>query len=34
VDRKAWKWSLTRMLYERGYGREQIINLFRFIDWG
>jgi hypothetical protein len=33
ADRKAWKWSLTRMLYERGYGREQIINLFRFIDW-
>ncbi len=27
------KWKLTRMLYERNYTREQILNLYRFIDW-
>lgn len=32
-ERKTWKLSLTRRLYERGYQRQQIIDLFRFIDW-
>ena len=27
------KWRLTRHLYERGYHREDILRLFRFIDW-
>jgi len=31
--RKRWKLYLTRRLYERGYGREDVLNLFRFIDW-
>ncbi len=31
--RQAWKFKLTRGLYERGYEREDILNLFRFIDW-
>ena len=31
--RKAWKLNLVRRLYERGYGREDVINLFGFIDW-
>lgn len=31
--RKEWKLYLTRRLYEWGYGREDVINLFRFIDW-
>ena len=31
--RYAWKWKLTRMLYERDFTREQILNLYRFIDW-
>ncbi|MFQ5343168.1 MAG: cytosolic protein, partial [Anaerolineae bacterium] len=31
--RRAWKWTLTRRLYERGYEREDVVNLFRFIDW-
>lgn len=31
--RFAFKWRLTRMLYERGYKREQILSLFRYIDW-
>jgi predicted HTH domain antitoxin len=33
VVRKEWKFKLTRMLYERGYERQDILNLFRFIDW-
>ncbi len=32
-ERKAWKFSLTRRLYERGYERQDILNLYRFIDW-
>jgi len=31
--RKRWKLYLVRRLYERGYQREDVINLFRFIDW-
>jgi hypothetical protein len=32
-QRKEWKLTLTRRLYEKGFEREDIINLFRFIDW-
>lgn len=32
-DRLDWKLRLVRMLYERNYSRQQILNLFRFIDW-
>ncbi len=31
--RKYWKLYLTKRLYERGYQKEDIIKLFRFIDW-
>jgi Domain of unknown function (DUF4351) len=31
--RKAWKFRLTRGLYEKGYDRQQILDLYRFIDW-
>ena len=31
--RKRWKLYLTKQLYEKGYQREDIINLFHFIDW-
>jgi len=27
------KWQLTRSLYERGYSKQDVLNLFRFIDW-
>ncbi len=27
------KWRLTRMLYERGYKKRDIIGLYKFIDW-
>ncbi|HCF25771.1 MAG TPA: cytosolic protein [Cyanobacteria bacterium UBA11049] len=32
-SRFEWKLALTRRLYERGYEREDVINLFGFIDW-
>lgn len=32
-ERALWKWNLVRRLYEQGYKRKEIINLFRFIDW-
>lgn len=32
-ERRHWKWVLTRRLYEQGYSRYDIIQLFRFIDW-
>ena len=32
-SRKEWKFRLTRMLYEKGYERQDIIKLYRFIDW-
>ena len=33
IRRKEWKLALTRQLYEQGYDREDIINLFQFVDW-
>ena len=33
VDRFDAKWYLIRKLYDRGYSREEIIALFKFIDW-
>jgi hypothetical protein len=30
---KNWKFLLVRGLYERGYNKEQIMDLFNFIDW-
>jgi hypothetical protein len=33
VQRQALKWALTRSLYERGYRKEDILELFRLIDW-
>jgi hypothetical protein len=31
--RHFWKYYLIRHLYDRGYQRQDILNLFRFIDW-
>jgi len=31
--RLKWKLSLVKMLYDRGYQRQDIQELFRFIDW-
>jgi hypothetical protein len=32
-QRKLWKFILTRMWYEQGYERQDVLNLYRFIDW-
>ena len=32
-SRKDWKFRLTRMLYENGYERQAIVDLYRFLDW-
>ena len=32
-SRKIWKMTLLKMLYEKGYKKQDIINLFGFIDW-
>ncbi len=32
-ERLRWKLRLVRTLYERGYRRQDILELFRFIDW-
>jgi Domain of unknown function (DUF4351) len=33
IDRKAWKVRLVKRLYELGYDRSEVLNLFRFVDW-
>ena len=33
TGRLHWKLSLVQGLYERGWTREDVIKLFRFIDW-
>ncbi|MBN1486475.1 MAG: hypothetical protein JW981_02460, partial [Anaerolineae bacterium] len=33
MARKDWKFSLLRRLYEHGYRRNDVVNLFMFIDW-
>jgi hypothetical protein len=32
-QRKQAKFTLVRQLYERGYNQQQVLDLFRFIDW-
>ncbi len=32
-NRLHWKLSLVKGLYNQGYGREDVLKLFRFIDW-
>jgi hypothetical protein len=32
-NRKVWKMHLIRQLYESGYNADDVLNLFRFIDW-
>ena len=31
--RRGLKWALARRLYGRGYTREEMLRLYRFIDW-
>lgn len=32
-DRRVWKVTLMRKLLAKGYERQQILDLLRFIDW-
>ena len=32
-ERKTWKLSLVKRLYEQGFQRQDILDLFQFIDW-
>jgi predicted transposase/invertase (TIGR01784 family) len=32
-ERKIWKFILVRSLYEKGYNKSQVVDLFKFIDW-
>ena len=32
-QRYAWKLRLIKSLYQRGYEKQDILELFRFIDW-
>jgi predicted transposase YdaD len=32
-SRKQWKFQLTRKLYEQGLERQDIMELFLFLDW-
>jgi flagellar biosynthesis/type III secretory pathway protein FliH len=32
-ERKSWKFSLIRRLYDLGWQEKEIRNLYRFIDW-
>lgn len=32
-ERQAWKFQLVQLMYERGYERDVILELFRIIDW-
>lgn len=32
-ERLFWKIRLVKMLYNKGYSKEDILNLYRFIDW-
>ncbi|MEB3827651.1 hypothetical protein [Phormidium sp. CCY1219] len=31
-ERKQWKWIVVRELVSKGYSRDEVVNLFRFID--
>jgi hypothetical protein len=33
VSRQAWKFRLVKGLYEKGFSKEDVRQLFRFIDW-
>lgn len=32
-DRLRWKLALTKTLYQKGHSRDEIVSLFRFVDW-
>jgi hypothetical protein len=32
-ERKTWRYHLTTMLYDQGYGEQAILDLDNFLDW-
>jgi hypothetical protein len=32
-QRYAWKWTITRALYEKGFSTKDILSLYRLVDW-
>ena len=32
TEREQWKWSLSRLMYQKGYNRQQIADLYKVID--
>ncbi|MEA5580644.1 hypothetical protein VB620_04720 [Nodularia harveyana UHCC-0300] len=32
LAREQWKWNLARLLYEKGYNRKEIVDLYKVID--
>jgi hypothetical protein len=32
-ERKTWRYRLTTMLYEQGYGEQDILEIHNFLDW-
>lgn len=32
-ERKEWRYQLTTMLYDQGYGEQDVIELHAFLDW-
>jgi hypothetical protein len=32
-ERKTWRYRLTTMLYEQGYGEQDILEMHNFLDW-
>jgi hypothetical protein len=33
MERKTWRYRLTTMLYDQGYGEQDILELHNFLDW-
>ncbi|MEA2061949.1 MAG: hypothetical protein U9P10_15920 [Thermodesulfobacteriota bacterium] len=31
--RYSWRWKITTALYERGFSKQDILNIYRLIDW-
>jgi len=32
-ERYTWKWTITKALYEKGFSAQDILNLYRLVDW-
>jgi hypothetical protein len=32
-SRYSWRWTITTALYERGFSKQDILNIYRLIDW-